>query len=256
MLKILANFVVPKLIVMQSTRKDIIDQLKRDILLWEGFRPPQPGAPGSFGLGSIEAVFPNGVLPTGAIHEFISVCPEDTSACGAFIAGLLQTLMKNGGLCLWISWTRRVYPPALKMFGVEPDRVIFIDVPRQRDVLWATEEALKCKGVVGVVTELREMSFMESRRLQLVVEKSNVTGFVLRKDARKLNPTACVARWKITSVPSALPAGMPGVGFPRWRVELLRVKNGSSGCWSFEWSKGRFNAIDQEKNLIPAVKYA
>src|ERR1700712_800336 len=102
MLKILANFVIPKLMMMQNTRKEMIDQLKRDILLWWVCPPPEPGTTGSFGLGPIEAVFPNGVLTTGAIHEFISLCPEDTSASGGFIAGLLQTLMKNGGACVWI----------------------------------------------------------------------------------------------------------------------------------------------------------
>lgn len=228
---------------METERKDIIDRLKQDLLLWEGFRPPSAGATGNFGLGPLEGAFPNGVFPTGAIHEFISLCPEDTAACGGLIAGLVQTLLKDGGACLWISYTRRIYPPALKLFGVDPDRIVFVDVPRQNDVLWVTEEALKCEGVAAVIAETRDLSFMESRRLQLAVEQSRVTGFVLRKDAKKTGATASVARWKVTHLPSHVGEGMPGVGFPRWRVELLKVRNGNPGTWTIEWSKRKFRPI-------------
>ena len=94
------------------------------------------------------------------------------------------------------------FPPALAAFGVEPDRVVFIDVQREKDMLWAMEEALKCRGLAAVIAEVREISFAESRRLQLAVESSRVTGFLLRSDPRKLNTTTCVARWQVSSLPS------------------------------------------------------
>jgi len=241
---------------MEAARKAIIDQLKRDMLRWEGFQPPQAGVAGSFGLGPLESAFPTGVFPTGAIHEFISLCPEDTAACSGMIAGLVQTLLKDGGACLWISNTRRIYPPALKLFGVDPDRVVFVDVPRQKDVLWVTEEALKCEGVVAVIAETGDFSFMESRKLQLAVEQSKVTGFILRKDATKVNTTACVARWKVTHVPSELGDDLPGVGFPRWQVELLKVRNGNPGSWTIEWAQRKFRPIIPLKHKEKLRQYA
>jgi protein ImuA len=241
---------------MTAQKEDIISKLRQDILQWEGFRPPLPGMAGSFGLGPVETAFPNGVFPTGAIHEFISLCPEDTAACGGFISGLVKTLLQHGGTCLWISWSRRIYPPGLKLFGVDPDHVVFVDVPLLKDVLWVAEEALKCEGVAAVICEVNQMSFMESRRLQLAVEQSHVTGFILHKGARKVGTTACVARWKIQQVPSELRAGMPGVGFPRWRVELLKVRNGNPGCWTIEWSRRRFNPILPQKAAEKLRRYA
>jgi protein ImuA len=241
---------------MVSVKQEIINQLRKDILRWEGFRPPEPGDGGGFDLGPVEAAFPNGVFPTGAIHEFISLCPEDTAASAAFIAGLVKTLLQHGGACLWISWSRRIYPPALKLFGLDPDRVVFVDVPLMRDVLWVAEEALKCEGVAAVICETNQMSFMESRRLQLAVETSHVTGFILRKEAKKLNATACVSRFKITHAPSELRRGMPGVGFPRWQVELLKIRNGQPGSWIMEWSKQRFNAISAKKMTEQIRQYA
>jgi protein ImuA len=241
---------------MTNAKEEIISKLKQDILRWEGFRPPQPGETGTFGLGPVEKAFPNSVFPTGAIHEFISLCPEDTAASGGFITGLVKTLLQQGGACLWISWSRRVYPPALKLFGVDPDRVVFIDVPLLKDVLWVTEEALKCEGVAAVICEANQLSFAESQRLQLAVEKSHVTGFVLRKDARKTNTTACVSRWKITQVPSQLREGMPGVGCPRWQVELLKVRNGNPGSWTVEWSSRGFKTMISQKETAQLQQYA
>ncbi|WP_148233512.1 ImuA family protein [Pseudopedobacter saltans] len=99
------------------------------------------------------------------------------------------------------------------------------------------EEALKCKGLAAVVAELQELSFSQSRRLQLAVESSRVSGFVLRRDTRKINTTACVARWRISPQPSLLlEKGLPGVGFPQWQVELLKVKNGQPGSWNIAWT--------------------
>lgn len=226
------------------------------MIRWEGFRPPQSGASIDLGLGPVATAFPDGVFPTGAIHEFISSSPEDTAASGGFIVGLVQKLLNNGGACLWISYTRRIYPPALKLFGVDPDRVIFVDVPLQKDVLWVTEEALKCGGVTTVICETKDLSFTESQRLQLAVEKSHVTGFVLRKDVKKINPTACVTRWKIRPVRSQLRTGMPGVGYPRWHVELLKVRNGKPGNWTIEWKKQNFQTITVPQLTEETLRYA
>lgn len=239
-----------------SSKQEIITKLRQDIIAWEGFKPPQPGAAGGFGLGPLESAFPNGVFPTGAIHEFISECPEESSACSGVISGLLKTLLQPGGACLWISYTRRIYPPALKLFGINPDRIVFVDVSLQKDVLWVTEEALKCEGVSAVICETSSLTFMESRRLQLAVEQSHVTGFILRKNVKKTTATACVARWKVTPVLSQLRTGMPGVGYPRWRIDLLKVRNGTPGSWTMEWRHRQFRPVTEEKKKEKLRRYA
>ncbi len=230
---------------MLQTKKDIISQLQKSILLMQGFTLASANGAESVGLGLVESAFPNGVFPTGTIHEFLTIQPEQAAASGGFISGILNSLMERGGACLWISMSRSLFPPALKVFGIEPDRIIFVDLKREKDVLWVTEEALKCPGLAAVVAEMKEISFTQSRRLQLAVEQSKVTGFILRSDPRKLSATACIARWNISSLPSELQDGMPGVGFPRWNVELLKVRNGNPGSWKMEWSGGRFNQVPE-----------
>ena len=236
-------------------KKDIINHLQKNILLWQGFTPSPAGTTDMVGLGPVEAVFPNGTFPIGAIHEFLSATPEHTAACGGFIAGLLATLMREGGACLWISVSRTLFPPALKAFGIEPDCIIFVDLQREKEVLWAMEEALKCGGLVAVIAEVREISFSQSLRLQLAVEESHVTGFILRNDLRKISTTACAARWQITPLPSEAETDMPVLGFPRWNVELLKVRNGLTGTWKMEWSADRFNLVTENiAETVPLPK--
>lgn len=232
---------------MSGIKNDIILQLQKDILPLMGFKPPSVGTAVEMGLGSIETAFPNGRFPTGAIHEFISTGAENAAASGGFMAGLLNPLMQRGGVCIWISSARTLFPPALKAFGVAPEQVIFVDLPREKEVLWAMEEALKCQGLAAVVGEMQELSFTASRRLQLAVEQSRVTGFILRHHPRNLNTVACVSRWNITPLASEPEGGLPGVGFPRWKVALLKIRNGRPGIWQLEWSANRF------RNLVPDI---
>jgi protein ImuA len=36
---------------------------------------------------------------------------------------------------------------------------------------------------------------------------------------------------------------LPGVAFPRWQVELLKVRNGKPGIWQLEWANGKINEV-------------
>lgn len=230
--------------VMLKDKREVLSQLKKDLLHWQGFMPKECHVE-RIGLGPVEEAFPNGVFPIGTVHEFISTCREESAASSGFISGLLASLMKNRGVCLWISTIKALFPPSIKTFGVAPDHIVFVCMKREKDVLWAMEEALKCEGITAVIAELQELDFMQSRRLQLAVEKSRVTGFVLRCNPRRVGATACAARWQIRPLPSELDEGMPGVGFPRWEVELLKVRNGNPGIWKMEWSEEGFIPIIQ-----------
>ncbi|TLV02219.1 ImuA family protein [Dyadobacter luticola] len=233
-----------------AAKSEIAERLRKDILSLEGFHAPSDGQQKRFGLGEIEKSFPNGVFPTGAVHEFTSLADQDAASTCGFMAGLLGKLMHQKGPCLWISMDRMIFPPALKFFGVEPDRVIFIDIKKKQDLLWAIEESLKCEAISAVVGEISEITLTESRRLQLAVEQSRVTGFLHRPNPRHANTLASVSRWKITPIPSQLEPGMPGVGHPRWNVQLLKVRNGEPGEWNIEWSEGDFHLVPEQAAVV------
>ena len=191
----------------------IIEQLQKQILALQGTQQPSEQK-AAIGIGEIESAFPGQVFPRGVIHELISTSSEDAACTSGFMAVILNKLMQQGGSCLWISTTprRSIFPPALKTFGIEPDRILFMDTPTTKDTLWALEEALKCEALAAVVGELSELSFNDSRRMQLAVERSQVTGFMHRFRPKASNAVACVTRWKITSLSSKVSGLLPGLG--------------------------------------------
>jgi protein ImuA len=233
---------------METAKANIIAKLKRDILPLQGFKPVKGEVSFDAGLGFIKHAFPNACFPLGAMHEFFCSGEEDVSASSGFIAGIVSAIMQKGGVALWIGSSRMIFPPALKSFGIEPDKIIFVYLQKQKEILWAMEEALKCEGLAAVIAETPEISFMASRRFQLAVEQSRVTGFVIRRNPRNLT-TACLTRWKITSLPTMSFNDMPGVGFPRWNVELLKVRNGTPGTWQLEWF-GRFRHVSKLAAIV------
>jgi protein ImuA len=196
---------------------EIIERLQKQILGMQG-NPQQGDGQESLGLGAIEGAFPGKIFPRAAVHELVSFSPEAASGTSGFISVILGKLMREKGCCIWISNKRKIFPPALKAFGIDPERILFVDAWKTKDLLWTIEEALKCDALTAVVGEISELSFNDSRRLQLAVEKSRVTGFIHRQQPKALNAVACVSRWKVIPVTSALPGNMPGIGFPSWEV--------------------------------------
>ena len=225
--------------------KDIREKIQKKILVLQGNHKPDKEQLG-VGLGAIELVFPGNIFPRGAVHELISLSSENASSTNGFISVILGKLMQKNGCCIWISSKRKLFPPALKVFGINPEQILFVDTWKVKDCLWTIEEAMKCDALTAVVGEISEMSFNDSRRLQLAVEKSKVTGFIHRQQPKAMNAVACVSRWKINSVESELIGKMPGVGFPRWEVELLKVRNGQTGKWLVQWSPRGLEYISEQ----------
>jgi protein ImuA len=224
-------------------RQIFLKTLREELLSLQGFRRSGINTT-DLALAPLCHAFPNASFPTAAVHEFITNSRETSTVTGGFVAGILTSLMKKSGATLWISTSRRIFPPALKAFGIEPDQFIFVDLQKEKDVMWAMDEALKCDALSAVVAEMQDLTFTESRRLQLAVERSRVTGFVLRTNPKKISTTACVSRWKITPALTEPIDGLPGIGHPQWKVELLRIRNGKPGIWNMKWEEGKFSIIE------------
>jgi len=227
---------------MPALKADIITQLKKDILALQGFRPLLHQNQ-QIDLGTINYSFPHSQFPLGVNHEFLCKDHEALTSSSGFIAGILSSLLKKGGASVWISSSHTIFPPALVSFGINPAQFIFIKLRNQKEILWTIEEALKCEGLTAVVGEVSCVDLTISRRLQLATEQTGVTGFLLRTHQRILNTTACFCRWQIHSLQSETEDGLPGVGFPRLNVELLKVRNGKPGSWQVEWANGKFNEV-------------
>ena len=233
--------------VKNRTKADILADLRSQIREIEGFKADTAVSPVKFNIPEIDQALPDEVFPLGAIHELLSQGNEMTAASTGFMSGLLGMILRAGGFIIWIAKKRTVFPPGLARFGLETDRIVFIDVERDQEILWATEEALRSKGIAAVVSEIADVDLTSTRRMQLAVEQSQVTGFLLRSNPKKSGSSSCVTSWRIRPLPTSFSDGMPGVGFPHWNVELTRARNGKPGEWQIEWREDAFHLVRPDK---------
>ena len=197
-----------------------------------------------FGIAAIDRVLPGGGLARGALHEILGAGgdEEDGALAAAFAAGILGRLAATGnGMVLWCLPRPDLYGPGLAAYGLDLAHLVLVRAPRDAEILWAMEEALRASGIAAVIGEVGTLAAVASRRLQLAAERSGITAFMLRRwrdggqAARERNlPNAAVTRWRIAAVPSQPPWGESGGGRPRWRVELLRCRGGEPACWEVE----------------------
>lgn len=215
--------------------------LRQEIRRLEGFKNPlaQAGAV-RFGIPDIDNALPEKSFPLGVTHEFISNAPEEMAATAGFLSGLVALMTKDSGSVAWIGKQRHIYAPGLAAYGLDPKRILFIQAERDRDALWAMEEALRCKGLAAVVGEVADADLTATRRLQLAAEESGATGILLRANPKKTGTSACVTRWHIRPMQSVAESGLPGVGVTRWHAELLKTRGGRPAAWDIEWKNGRF----------------
>ncbi|HVC54114.1 MAG TPA: damage-inducible protein [Stellaceae bacterium] len=202
-----------------------------------------------FGAAALDRALPQGGLALGAVHEILGQGgdEEDGAAAAGFAAGILARLGRFP--VLWCLKRPDLYGPGLAANGLDPARLVLVSESRDERLLWAVEEGLRTghgAGLAAVVGEIGALPMVASRRLQLAAERSGVTALLLRRwrsgaeaAAERGRPSAAVTRWRVSSLPAAAVvdergAGEPGIGRPRWRVELLRCRGGRPGSWEVE----------------------
>ena len=186
--------------------------------------------------------------PPSSFETLATLAPQDEGGrkTVVWIAEDLS-LAENGAL----------YGPGLDETGIAPEQLITIAAACARDVLWAMEEALRCRAVGVVIGELRARAIdqVATRRLSLAAAAGNALGLFLRT-APNDDHSAAVTRWIIGTAPSACPAGSGrGVGPPRLTARLVRNRRGHLGTWIVEWNsvEQRFQlATDSEPVARPA----
>jgi protein ImuA len=251
--------------MLQVVKIDRVEALKPQVARLEqgGRGEAAPVLP--FGLPAIDRRLPGGGLALGALHEVGGLGPdaEDGAVPAGFIAGLCARLDPLKPV-LWCqaAGDSDLYGPGLATCGLAPERLILARPRSATDLLWAMEEGLRTRSLAAVVGELEDLPAPASRRLQLAAETSGVTGFALRRvrtaplpDKNKnyqtnpivfenkgkfssaqpiVAPNAAVTRWTVSSLPSAVPPGEPGIGRKRWRLELWRARGAAPAEWIVE----------------------
>jgi len=206
--------------------------LRRYLAEAEGFG--QEAAVLPFEVPEIDEALPWQGLPLAALHEIENAgAADEDGAAVTFLAGILARLAPARPV-LWCLQRPDLHAPGLALAGLEAKRLVLLRAPNERDILWAMEEGLRSRALAAVIGEVETLSTAGSRRLQLAAESAGVTGFVLHRSAGHAAASAAVTRWRVAALPSTPVAGEPGIGRPRWRVELLRCRGGMPAAWDVE----------------------
>ncbi len=264
------------------------DALRRTIQgIEEAGSADRPRLP--LGVPAIDRALPGGGLRLGGIHEVVG----DESATG-FCAALLARAGGAGGrsaggsdgrgagradgwgagpasarsagtrpgsgvaagALLWLAEGDDLYAPGLVRYGIGPGQLLVVSgLRRQDDMLWAMEEALRCRAVSGVVAEIGQVGLIAGRRLMLAAEGTGVLGLVLSRRARGRGGVgvgevrSAISRWRVTAVPGRTAGdetGPPGqTDETRWRIELLHCRGGRPAEWMVSWSSSEANPVHE-----------
>ena len=156
-----------------KTRREAAEALRRTIRgIEEAGSPDEPRLP--LGVSEIDHTLPGGGLRLGCIHE-VAGDEAATGFCAALLARALAARGSAGaptpsagtraavasprggtrrGALLWLARDDDLYAPGLVRFGIEAGQLLVVSgLRRQDDMLWAMEEALRCRAVRGVVAE-------------------------------------------------------------------------------------------------------
>jgi protein ImuA len=238
--------------VEEDTRQARLIDLRRYLAAAEGLGQAA-GSVLPFGLRAIDAALPWGGLPLAALHEVESAgAGSKDGAATAFLAGILARLAPARPV-LWCVRQPDLHAPGLALAGLAAKRLLLVRARREGELLWAMEEGLRSRALAAVVGEVDALSTPASRRLQLAAENSGVTGFVLHRSGGTASASAAVTRWRIAALPSAPVAGEPGIGRPRWRIELLRCRGGMPAAWEVEASNVQHNETTRDVALSAAL---
>jgi protein ImuA len=178
------------------------------------------------GITAIDAALGGG-LARGALHEIAAVSEAHLAAATGFALGLVSSRR-----LLWIAEDMALaesgapYGPGLDTFGLLPERLLTVAATRPHDLLWAMEEALRCRAIGAVIGELRhgEIDAVAVRRLSLAAAESGALALLLRA-APPNDASTAATRWIVGAAPNA-----------RFAVELVRNRRGPLGSWILEWS--------------------
>lgn len=226
--------------MVRQANSEGVERLRREIARLERGARDAAAPVLTFGVAGIDRHLPGGGLMRGALHEIsgVGADAEDAAVPAAFVAGLAARLDPAKPVLWCQTGEGDLYGPGLAACGLAPARLLVVRARNAADLLWTMEEGLRTRGLAAVIGEIADLPGPASRQLQLAAESSSVTAFALRRfrvpSAAARAPNAAVTRWCVSPARSVPQGGEPGLGRPRWRLELWRARGGAPAEWIVE----------------------
>lgn len=189
------------------------------------------------GVPGLDQRLPGGGLRPGSLVEIV----DEGAGGAATLACLLarRCLGKSGQMVVLESVGRgagpHFYPPAAAELGLDPQRLLVVQVQQARELLWGLEQTLRSPAVAVVCSWVASLAAVPARRLQLAAESGSALGLLLRPAAARGQPSWAEIRLAVRPIPSPQPQ-QPGLSRRRWlQLELLRARGTRAGDpWQVE----------------------
>lgn len=186
-----------------------------------------------FGLDALDGKLAGGGLSIGRLHEVAgsSTSFADDAAATLFLAGIAARFATGAAApALWATTRFDLYAPGLEQAGLAPASVLFAEARDDDQLLALLEDAVRDGSAAVVVGEVRRVSMIATRRLQLAAGEAGVPVLLFRRWRKAdvepfADPSAAATRWRIGCAPSS-PLPVAGVGRARWNVDLVRQRAG------------------------------
>jgi protein ImuA len=198
------------------------------------------------------SIAPENLLKQG-FHELLGGGPGDECASlGLALSSSWEACHSAGrSLCVGMLASEaqergRLYGHGLAGLGIAAERTVMVTAAREKDLLWALEEALT-SGAFGAVVgmlgkEERLYAFPQSRRLGLRSSETATPLFLLRH-WQSVGATAANGRWRVTATPSRSPGKHGDFRFPgpsRLQLRLERMGSLPPQSWEIEFDATRY----------------
>lgn len=188
----------------------------------------------AFGIAAVDDRLADHGLDEAGLHEIAATTASlnDDAAATLFAAGIAARFASRPRrTVLWALSKFDLYAPGIEQVGLGPDRILYAQAAKDAQVLAMAEDGLRDGSLACVIAEVKAADMTATRRLQLAASDGKTPMLLYRRHrSRERCPlstlSAAMTRWRIGCVESA-PLPHPGVGRPRWSVELVRQRAGN-----------------------------
>ncbi|MCC7423684.1 MAG: hypothetical protein IT428_25740 [Planctomycetaceae bacterium] len=131
----------------------------------------------SAGLVGVEWVLQRMRTEGGGLSEWLS---HEGSGVATVVLGVLRAASCQGRGIVLVEGAQPLFPPAWGALGIDAHPAAWIRPGSDQERYWAIEQALRCKGVGGVMAWVDRIPERSMRRLQLAAEQGGGQGFLIR----------------------------------------------------------------------------
>jgi protein ImuA len=130
------------------------------------------------GFAALDVELPGGGWPRGALTEIL-LEGAGLGECSLLLPALIR-IQREGRWGLLVAPPHKVHGPAWSAAGVDLAHLAVVAPSRQRDALWATEQALSSGALGMVLCWAPYADAQQLRRLQVAATKGNTLMFLFR----------------------------------------------------------------------------